>query len=58
MYKRQGEVLAKVTENILPSQFLELTGHDPQALLCSLVFCIGFAMVLSVEILGKTRLNE
>ena len=53
-----GEVLAKVTENILPSQFLELTGHDPQTLLCSLVFCIGFAMVLSVAFLGKTRLNE
>ena len=53
-----GEVLAKVTENILPSQFLELTGHDPQTLLCLLVFCIGFAMVLSVAFLGKTRLDE
>ena len=50
-----GESLTKVTENILPNQFLEITGHDPQTLLCLLVFCFGFAIVLSAEFLGKIR---
>lgn len=50
-----GEVLTKITENILPNQFLEITGHDPRTLLCSLVFCLGFAIVLSAEFFGKTQ---
>ena len=50
-----GEVLTKTTENILPNQFLEITGHDPRTLLCSLVFCLGFAIVLSAEFFGKTQ---
>ena len=50
-----GESLTKVTENILPNQFLEITGHDPQTLLCLLVFCFGFVIVLSAEFLGKIR---
>ena len=32
----QERVLTKVTENILPNQFLEITGHDPRTLLCSI----------------------
>ena len=50
-----GESLTKVAENILPNQFLEITGHDPQTLLCLLVFCFGFVIVLSAEFLGKIR---
>lgn len=50
-----GEVLTKITENILPNQFLEITGHDPRTLLCSLVFCLGFTIVLSAEFFGKTQ---
>ena len=50
-----GEILTKITENILPNQFLEITGHDPRTLLCSLVFCLGFAIVLSTEFFGKTQ---
>ena len=53
-----GEILTKVTENILPNQFLEITGYDPQTLLCLLVFCFGFVIVLSAEFLGKTRRYE
>jgi putative membrane protein len=50
-----GEVLTKITENILPNQFLEITGNDPRTLLCSLVFCLGFAIVLSAAFFGKTQ---
>jgi hypothetical protein len=35
---------------------LEVTGQDPQTLLCLFVFSIGFVMVLSVEFLNKSKL--
>jgi|TARA_B110000908_G_scaffold152658_1_gene188475 putative membrane protein len=49
------EVSGTVTENVFPSQFLEVTGQDPQTLLCLFVFFIGFVMVLSVEFLTKAK---
>jgi putative membrane protein len=51
-----GEAPVTVTENVFPSQFLEVTGQDPQTLLCLFVFFIGFVMVLSVEFLNKSKL--
>ena len=51
-----GKALVTVTENLFPSQFFEVTGQDPQTLLCLFVFLIGFAMVLSVEFLNKRKI--
>lgn len=51
-----GKALVTVTENLFPSQFLEVTGQNPQTVLCLLVFFVGFALVLSVEFLNKSKL--
>ena len=51
-----GKALVTVTENLFPSQFLEVTGQNPQTELCLLVFFVGFALVLSVEFLNKSKL--
>lgn len=54
----KGEQMALVRENVLPSGFLELTGSDPQALLCLVLVLGGLFAVLLLEFFGAKSVKS
>jgi len=46
---RHGETVALVRENVLPQQYLSLTGHDPMIVFALLLALIGAILVLVLE---------
>lgn len=51
---RHGETVALVRENVLPQQYLSLTGQDPTLTLALLAALIGAVLVLTLELSAKT----
>lgn len=45
----KGEGVPFLTDNVLPSEFLELGGQDPQVLGASLAFAFGILLVFGIE---------
>lgn len=45
----KGEEVPFLTDNVLPSEFLELGGQDPQVLGASLAFAFGILLVFGIE---------
>lgn len=54
----KGEQMALVRENVLPGGFLELTGVDPQTLMCLALALGGLLAVLFLEFFGAKSVKS
>ena len=48
-----GKLIVTQTENLLPAQFAEINGQDPQLILCLMMLLVGFVVALGLEYMGK-----
>ncbi|WP_448519065.1 DUF368 domain-containing protein [Rhodoflexus sp.] len=54
---RHGKMKPIVEANVLPTQYLELTGKDPMLLACVLLCIFGFALVYLIERTASRQSN-
>jgi putative membrane protein len=50
---RHGEIIPLVQENLLPWQFFDVTGRDPQLMLALLLAVVGVTLVLGLEVFAQ-----
>jgi len=47
-----GKTLVLASQNLLPHQFAQLGGQDPQTVLCVMTFLLGLILVVGLEYIG------
>jgi len=50
---QSGKTLILASQNLLPHQFAQLGGQDPQMVLCVMTFLLGLMLVLGLEYIGQ-----
>ncbi len=50
---QSGKMLVLASQNLLPHQFAQLGGQDPQTVLCGITFLLGLVLVLGLEYIGQ-----
>jgi len=58
MTTESGKVLVLSTDNLMPSEFLGLTGGDPQAVLCTVMFVFALSTVMGLDYFVKSKLES
>jgi len=58
MTTESGKVLVLSTDNLMPSEFLGLTGGDPQAVLCTVMFVFALSAVMGLDYFVKSKLES
>ena len=58
MTTESGKVLVLSTDNLMPSEFLGLTGGDPQTVLCTFMFVIALSAVMGLDYFVKSKLES
>ena len=53
-----GKVLVLSTDNLMPSEFLGLTGGDPQTFLCTVMFVFALSAVMGLDYFAKSKLES
>ena len=53
-----GKVLVLSTDNLMPSEFLGLTGGDPQTFLCTVMFVFSLSAVIGLDYFAKSKLES
>ena len=48
-----GKTIVLASENLLPQQFSQIGGQDPQTVLCVMAFILGLVLVLGLEYIGQ-----
>lgn len=48
-----GKTLVLASQNLLPQQFAQIDGQDPQTALCVMTFLLGLILVLGLEYVGQ-----
>lgn len=58
MTTESGKVLVLSTDNLMPSEFLGLTGGDPQTVLCTVMFVCALSVVMGLDYIVKSKLDS
>ena len=58
MTTESGKVLVLSTDNLMPSEFLGLTGGDPQTVLCTGMFVCALSVVMGLDYIVKSKLDS
>jgi len=58
MTTESGKVLVLSTDNLMPSEFLGLTGGDPQTVLCTVMFVFALSAVMGLDYFVKSKLKS
>lgn len=58
MTTESGKVLVLSTDNLMPSEFLGLTGGDPQTVLCTVMFVCALSIVMGLDYIVKSKLDS
>ena len=53
-----GKDLVLSTDNLMPSEFLGLTGGDPQTFLCTVMFVFALSAVMGLDYFAKSKLES
>jgi len=53
-----GKVLVLSTDNLMPSEFIALTGGDPQTVLCAVMFVFALSVVMGLDYFVKSKLES